>query len=126
MTFEITKKEVQEKMKSLLGLNVDQVRPGGAGNSNTGNVARKAFQNPKQFAAATGVDEDLINRFRVILISISCQFPLDPEKLKHYCLETASLFKTIYPWFNIPVTVHKVLFHAATIMSHSILPLGKN
>jgi hypothetical protein len=107
-----------------MGLKVDQVRAGGAGTSNTGNVARKAFENPKLFAAVTGVDEELIERFRTILISISCQFPVDPEKFQKYCLETAMHFKETYHWFMIPSTVHKVLFHASKIMIHSILPLG--
>jgi len=41
---------VKAEFKEKLGLIVDQRRDGGAGNTTTGNVARKALANPGIFA----------------------------------------------------------------------------
>ena len=64
---EARKKKRQADFKTELGLIVDVPRSGGAGNSNTGNVARKAFQDEEVFARITGVDKDLIHRIHVML-----------------------------------------------------------
>ena len=45
-----------------MGLRVDEPRAGGSGNSNDGNTARRAFRSPAEFAACTGVDQELIDR----------------------------------------------------------------
>ena len=42
--------EVKKEFEREFGLIVDQRRPGGFGNTNTGNVARKAFANADKFA----------------------------------------------------------------------------
>ena len=47
------KQEVQNQLRERLGLRVDGPRAGGAGNSNDGNTARRAFQSAKEFAACT-------------------------------------------------------------------------
>lgn len=35
------------------------------------------------------------------------------DLFKEYCLDTAKLFIQTYPWYNMPTTVHKVLFQSA-------------
>ena len=55
------KQERKKRFKEEMGLVVDVPRAGGAGNSNTGNVARRAFQDEEKFASITGVNQDLIH-----------------------------------------------------------------
>ena len=46
-------------MHDEIGLLVDTPRAGGSGTSNTGNTARKAFQNESKFAKILGIDPEL-------------------------------------------------------------------
>lgn len=61
------KKEVQSAIWKDIGVRVDQVVQG-LGSSNTGNVSRRFFGNPEAAASCTGVDLELIKRFRTILL----------------------------------------------------------
>ena len=49
------KRQIQEALRDRLGLLVDEPRAGGAGTSNDGNTARRAFRASEEFAACTGV-----------------------------------------------------------------------
>ena len=89
-------------LKAELGLKVDEPKQG-AGNTNDGNTARRAFQDEKTFADICGLDESLVHRFHIILIAISCKLPLDSEKFGAYCRETAELLIELYPLFRMPV-----------------------
>lgn len=115
---------IQKKFKESFHLIVDQPLPGGSGNSNTGNVARKAFSNPKLFSEITGVDENLIKRLRIILIAISSNRYLDADQFEAFCMDTAKLYIEMYNWYYMPASLHKVLIHGADIERNSILPLG--
>ena len=46
-----------------MGLVVDMLCAGGAGRSNDGNTARRAFSDPDTFSLITGADNALIVRF---------------------------------------------------------------
>ena len=52
-----------------MGLIVD-VPKAGFGNTNDGNTSRRFFMNPDLSAKITGLDENLIHRFKVILEAI--------------------------------------------------------
>lgn len=54
---------------------------------------------------------------------ISCQFPINIIKFKEYCADTATLPVTLYPWYNLPASVHKILFHGAEIVESAALPI---
>lgn len=118
------KKLVTEKMYEAFGVRVDQPRAGGAGTSTTGNVCRKAFSNPELLSKVLDIDEELIVRFRNILIVINCEDPINPKKMDDYCKETYRRYLNLYDWYKIPATVHKVLAHAGSIIIHSPAPLG--
>lgn len=55
---------------------------------------------------------------------LSCQLPVDLEKFKELCTETAKIFIEKYEWYNMPATVHTILIHATEIMMHAKLPVG--
>ena len=121
---EARKKKRQAEFKTELNLNVDVPRSGGAGNSNTGNVARDAFQDEEVFARITGVDKNLIHRIHVMLIVINTDQVINLEAFKAYGLATAKLWIDLYAWFNMPPTMHQLFFHAWESIRLSTLPLS--
>jgi hypothetical protein len=71
-----------------LGLRVDFVKQG-VGNSNSGNdFARRFFENPKTTSEITGLDENLLVRFSVILQTIASDFAIDTVNFDKYARET--------------------------------------
>lgn len=66
------KQEIQNKFRAELGLIVDQPKPGGSGNTNDGNTARKFFQNAEISAHITRIKEEAIIKCRTILQAINC------------------------------------------------------
>lgn len=114
---------VQKKFYENLGLHVDKPKQN-YGSTNDGNTARRAFEKPCTFAEITGVSVELILKFRTILIAMACQLPIDANKFETLCFQTGALFRTLYPWFPMPATVHKVLIHGKQILDNCLLPLG--
>ena len=115
---------VQTQFRSKLGLLVDRVKQG-VGTFNDGNTARRFFKNPNITAQITGVNENIIHRFSVILPAISSGQKINTEKFGHHAKETAELFVTLYPWYYMPVTVHKILIHGEKIIQNAIVPIGQ-
>lgn len=118
------KKLIQERFFTDMHLHVDKPKANGFGSTNDGNTARRAFGNTKMFSDITNVDEELIKRFKIILICLSCQYEIDPETFGEYCFATATVYMSKYPWYPMPATVHKVLIHGKQIMENSLLPVG--
>ena len=107
-----------------MGLRVDEPRAGGSGNSNDGNTARRAFRSPADFAACTGVDEQLISRMNTILQAVSCFHRLDTAALAKYCGDTAERYVSLYGHRPMSTTVHKLLAHSAAVVDSCHLPIG--
>lgn len=107
----------------VAGLLLDIVKPG-SGTTNDGNTSRRFFKDPKGSAELTGLDEPLINRFRVILTCLSSGEDIDIPKFQCYASETADRYHSLYEWYKMPPSVHKVLFHGADIISSLNLPIG--
>ena len=118
------KKRIQGEFLDKMGLPVDQPRAGGAGSSNDGNMARRAFADPATFSSITGVDQCLILRFSVILRSLACNKAVDADKFGEFALETARLFVDLYPWYYMPCSLHKLLIHGADVIRSLLLPIG--
>ena len=43
------------------------------------------------------------------LIAISCGYPININELDFYCTETAKLIVSLYEWYVMPPTGHKLL-----------------
>ena len=71
-----------------MGLLVDKPKPG-FGSTNDGNTTRRFFNNPEGSSEITGIDVEVIKRFRNILQVISSQHPIDSELFGVYAVETA-------------------------------------
>lgn len=74
------KDEIQKRFWNEMGLKVDKVTQG-SGTSNTGNVARRFFNNPEKVADITGINLELINRISTILSVISSGREIDTKNL---------------------------------------------
>lgn len=117
------KRNIQRNLKAVLGINVDVVKQG-VGSTNDGNTSRRFFENPRITAEIVGVDENLIHRFKIILATINCNEPIDSKKFHDYCMDTAQLYISLYSWYYMPISVHKVLVHGCKIIAAAILPIG--
>lgn len=96
-----------------------------AENTNDGNTARRFFRNATQTADITGVNLELINRFHVILETLGSGFAIDLNAFDTYIKDTRNLYLQQYSWYNMPVSVHKVLFHGKEVMASCILSIGQ-
>lgn len=118
------KKNIQNRFKDELSLLIDIVKQG-SGTTNDGNTARKFFEFPNKTAAITGLDEDLIKRFAVILQTITSGERINVIKFKDFARKTAEKYVELYDWYYMSSTVHKLLIHGADIIEkNDIVPIG--
>lgn len=123
LKFAETKTHIQRELKNRMGLLVDIPKPG-CGTSNDGNTASRFFEQSTLASSVTSIDEELIHRFYIILQTISCGFSVNTEAFRTYAKETAQRYITLYPWYNMPSSVHKLLLHGADIIKSAVLPIG--
>ncbi len=64
------KKEIQERFRLETGLLVDMPKAN-FGNTNDGNTSRRFFENTELAADITGINHELIQRFKTLLEAIS-------------------------------------------------------
>lgn len=87
--------------------------------------ARRFFANSSLSSEITGIDEELIKRFAVILRTLSCGYAINVQAFEDYALEAAKMYVAKYPWYYMPASVHKILLHGAIIIKEAILPIGQ-
>lgn len=75
------KKVVLQNMYDEFGVKVDEPRPLG-GNSTTGNVCRRVFSDTRKLSDVLEIEEELIVRFKNILIAINCSQQTNKKKTK--------------------------------------------
>jgi hypothetical protein len=123
--FESRKTIIQAEFKRKAGFKPDVPRAGGSGSSNDGNMARRFFADPALTAEITEVDETFIARLSVILGALCSGYELNLQRYKEYCLETARLYVSLYEWYYMSSSVHKILIHSSEIVSAALLPIGQ-
>ena len=84
-TFAARKQQVQDAFRREMNLIVDS--PSGPGNTLSGNVARKAFENPIKFAQIVGVSTMLVSNLDVIWRVLAASHPINADKFGLFCLE---------------------------------------
>ncbi|CAH0558999.1 unnamed protein product [Brassicogethes aeneus] len=118
------KKRIQEEFRQEMGLLIDFPKQG-SGNSNDGNTARRFFQDSVKSSKITGIYYDLIKRFSIILQTLACGEYINIEKFKEYSRKTAELYVSLYPWYYMPASVHRILMHGSDIINNFSLPIGQ-
>jgi hypothetical protein len=107
--------------RTQLGLIVDKPKLG-FGSSNDGNDARRFFANASTSSIITDVDEELINKFYVILQAISSGHELNITEFQTYTFETTKLCVPHATYM--PTSVHKICIHGPQIIASALLPIG--
>ena len=97
----------------------------GCGNTNDGNTIRRFFADLELAGAITGVDVNLLYRFKVILEVISSGHKINTEKYFKYATDTVEMYVRLYPWHPMTPTMHKVLIHGAIVIQNALLPIGQ-
>jgi hypothetical protein len=90
--------KVKKAFMTELGLAVDQPRPGGIGNTNTGNVARKALENAVTTAQICGVSPMLVSNLNTIHKIISSPFEIDCQAFESFCQDTLEIYFADAGW----------------------------
>lgn len=97
----------------------------GVGNTNDGNIARKFFENPSITTEITGLDEEVIRKFAILLQAIASNRQCDPQKFDSFAKNLAKFVINKYGLYYMSSTVHKILFHSAEIIKHAIIPISQ-
>lgn len=56
---------------------------------------------------------------------MACEYEINEIAFQQYCEETAHLYVSLYKWYPMPVIVHKILMHSASIFSSFLIPIGQ-
>lgn len=97
----------------------------GAGTTNDGNTARRFFANSDIAADITGINEELISNFGIILRVLSCGMTINRNTFKELLRVTRNIYLIHYGWYYMPSSVHKVLVHGCDVIDCFDLPIGK-
>lgn len=97
----------------------------GRGTTNDGNTARKFFSNAIKSAEIIEINLDLIQRFGNILSVLASGHEINIVAFQTYGIETAKLFVSLYSWYYLPASVHKILLHGAEVIEHALPPIGE-
>jgi len=108
-----------------MDLLVDVPKPGRSGTTNNGNTARHSFRDPTLSVSITGIDKKLICRCSIILQALSSGYRVNVTAFDNYAKETGKLFVSLYTWYYMPASVHKVLIHGSAIVSAALLPISQ-
>lgn len=93
--------------------------------SGNGNAASPFFVDSNLASNITGVDKELIYRLPTILRMIACGLPVDHKTFKAYTLATANHYVSLYNWYYMCPSVHKILIHVSDIIQHDIVLIGE-
>lgn len=72
-----------------------------------------------------GIDEELIRRFGVILRTINSGYDINVDNFEQFCLKTAERYVSLYNWYYMPISVHKLLIHGPVTVQYALLPIGE-
>jgi hypothetical protein len=54
---------------------------------------------------------------------MASDYEVKDQEFEKYAINTIKLFVSLYPWFYMPPTVHKILIHGADVIRTSILSI---
>lgn len=116
------KKEINNRLQETFGVRLDEIRDGAP--TTTGGVCRKLLKNPKEFARCLDIDEGLVEGVSKILRTINIKEDIKPHVFGEFAREIYQKFITLYHWFYMPPTLHKILAHGEEIIRSMPLSPG--
>jgi hypothetical protein len=117
--------KVNKAFMTELGLAVDQPRPGGIGNTNTGNVACKALENAVLTLQICGVSPMLVSNLDTLHRTLSSSFEIDCQAFESFCQDTLEIYIVDEGWYQITPTLHWVLVHGSAIIEATPVNIGQ-
>ena len=116
---------VKDAFLTELGLKVDRPKEGGSGgNTNTGNVVRKAFKSAQATARICGVSTILVSNLDTIWRTLSSGKSINPDQFDKFCKETLNQYMIDAGWYSLPPTLHRVLVHGRDIIEATPIAIG--
>ena len=101
----------------FIGLPMFEVRDGGRGSSNDGNLARRVLRDhPDLLANECNVPVEFVKGIYIIWIALASRLPIDPEKFQLFCNKIKKIYVDNVPWYPLSPTLHKVLEHGSEII----------
>ena len=118
------KREIQDFFKGELNLLVDSTKQG-FGSTNDGNTARKVFRAFDRTAVILEVDEEIIRGLFIICQVINSKRKINTFKFKDFCDRFFDRYVSLYPWYPIPPSLHKIIVHGDKIIESFAVPIGQ-
>lgn len=118
------KKRILGELKEKLGLNVSVPTSGGRGNSNTGELANRVFENYQVFAEITKLDEEMIRLVHIVICVLNQPYAINTEKLSVILTQIREIYYAKYSWKMISVSFHRFLDHTIDVINVLPLPPG--
>ena len=116
---------VKDAFLTELGLKVDRPKEGGSGgNTNTGNLVRKAFKNAQTTARICGVSTILVSNLDTIWRTLTSGKSINPIQFEKFCQETLQQYMVDAAWYSLPPTLHRVLVHGKDIIKATPIAIG--
>lgn len=98
----------------------------GKGTSNTGNVARRFFENYTKISQITELNESILKRTYILLLcTSSTTSKINIEKYKEFAKKLAKDYLEMYSFVNISPSFHKLMFHSPHMAQLVDEPLGR-
>ncbi|KAK5647865.1 hypothetical protein RI129_002757 [Pyrocoelia pectoralis] len=101
------KQLIIKNLKSEMSLLVD-IPKQGYGTTNDGNTARKFFREYALSSSITGLNEEFLKHLHTILTTLSCGYAINTEAFAEYSKATAEQYVELYPWYNMPSSLHRL------------------
>lgn len=117
------KRTIQARFREKFNMRVDEPSSKG-GTTTTGNVARKAFSQPKLLAEILQLDEKMVVNLSLLLSAVSSHHRINIEEFDKLVTETREIYVSKYGNIPMSATLHKLLIHGVDIIKASILPTG--
>lgn len=114
--------KIQSKIKEELHILVDMPKDGGAGNTTTGNICRRAFNQPQVLAQILNLNVQLVENISIILSVLNYQEQINNVEFKKLCDNTFNLYIDNYDWYPMTPSLHKILVHSTDVILTLPLP----
>lgn len=88
-------------------------------------MERKFFENLDKVVNITNLDRTALERCATILQVMASGCKIDVTAFDKYCIETARLLVSLYPWYYLPASIHKVLIHGSAVIDYFHVPIGQ-
>ena len=117
---EQTKTLVQDCFRVITGLLLDMPRTG-SGNTSDGNTARRSFDESEAVSEIPGINVDFLRSLKLLLELLNSGKNIDQENFSELCSRTAELYVSLYPWYPMSPTLHKILIHGPAILQNFVM-----